>query len=192
MFSIKACLSIKIVTNILNICLDTVDWHRVYSGRCTSARTIKAHKGKTYTNYLLVESRHTAQGPRQHVICSLGSLAPAPREEWLSLAHRLEASLEGQGSFPPADAPLETLVEKVRRGREPRTVPRPAGPQAGAGLAVEPDRVGVEEAREAAAVPSTGPQLGPQSFSRTPPSRWPDFSNRFPTSTARRTPSNVS
>ncbi|MFZ0964525.1 MAG: IS1634 family transposase [Terriglobia bacterium] len=124
-------------------------------------RTIKAHKGKTYTNYLLVESRHTAQGPRQHVICSLGSLAPAPREEWLSLAHRLEASLEGQGSFPPADAPLETLVEKVRRGREPRTVPRPAGPQAGAGLAVDPDRVGVEEAREAGAV-HTGHQVWQQ------------------------------
>ncbi len=55
-------------------------------------------RAKTCSNYLLVESRHTARGPRQHVVCSLGSLAPAPREEWLSLAHRLEASLEGQGS----------------------------------------------------------------------------------------------
>ncbi len=115
-------------------------------------RTIKTHKGKTYTNYLLVESRHTAQGPRQHVVCSLGSLAPAPREEWLSLAHRLEASLEGQASFPPADAPLQTLLEKVRRGRKPRTAPGATRPPAAAGLAVDPDQVSVEEAREAGAV----------------------------------------
>jgi hypothetical protein len=52
-------------------------------------RTTKKHKGKTYTNYLLVESVHTPRGPRQHVVCSLGSLAPAAREEWLNLAHRL-------------------------------------------------------------------------------------------------------
>ena len=56
-------------------------------------------KGKTYTHYLLVESVHTPKGPRQHVVCSLGSLAPAPREEWLSLAHRLEASLEDRVRF---------------------------------------------------------------------------------------------
>src|SRR5271157_327214 len=95
-------------------------------------RTTKTHKGKTYTNYLLVESRHTAQGPRQHVVCSLGSLAPAPREEWLSLAHRLEASLAGQGSLPLADVQMEMLGEKVRRGRKLRA--EPACPQAEADL----------------------------------------------------------
>jgi transposase len=115
-------------------------------------RTTKTHKGKTYTNYLLVESRHTPQGPRQQVVCSLGSLAPAPPEEWLSLAHRLEASLEGQVSFPGAEAPPETLLEKVQRGRKRGTEPGATPPRAAAGLAVDPDQVRVEEAREAGAV----------------------------------------
>ncbi len=75
-------------------------------------RTTKSHKGKTYTNYLLVESVHTPKGPRQRVVCSLGSLAPAPREEWLSLAHRLEASLEGQGSL---HVPTNNLVRTESR-----------------------------------------------------------------------------
>ena len=42
-------------------------------------KTVKTHKGKTYTNYLLVESVYTPKGPRQRIICSLGSLAPGPR-----------------------------------------------------------------------------------------------------------------
>ena len=72
-------------------------------------KTTKTHKGKSYTNYLLIESVHTPQGPRQRIICSLGSLAPAPRKQGLSLAHRLQASLEGQGALPPADPHLEAL-----------------------------------------------------------------------------------
>jgi len=52
-------------------------------------KTSKSHKGKSYINYLLVESLHTPKGPRQRIICSLGSLAPAPPEQWLDLAHRL-------------------------------------------------------------------------------------------------------
>jgi transposase len=115
-------------------------------------RTTKSHKGKTYTNYLLVESMHTPKGPRQRVVCSLGSLAPAPREEWLSLAHRLEASLEGQGALPPADPQLETLVEKVQRGRRPAAGSEAARRPAKTELLIDPDRVSVEEAREAGAV----------------------------------------
>ena len=68
-------------------------------------KTRKSHKGKTYTNYLLVESVSTPKGPRQRIICSLGSLAPAPSEQWLDLAHRLAASLQGQTSLPAADPP---------------------------------------------------------------------------------------
>ncbi|MGH9429931.1 MAG: IS1634 family transposase, partial [Terriglobia bacterium] len=62
-------------------------------------KTAKSHKGKTYTNYLLVESVATPKGPRQRIICSLGSLAPAPAEQWLDLARRLEARLQGQTSL---------------------------------------------------------------------------------------------
>ena len=60
-------------------------------------KTKHVFKGKTYINHLLVESVQTPQGPRQRTICSLGSLAPAPRQQWLDLAHRLQASPEGQG-----------------------------------------------------------------------------------------------
>ncbi len=112
-------------------------------------KTIKSQKGKTYTNYLLVESVHTPQGPRQRIICSLGSLAPAPRQAWLDLAHRLEASLQGQNSFPPADPQIETLAEQVRRGRKAHGQPTPAGRETPAQIVIDPEYVTVEEAREA-------------------------------------------
>ncbi len=108
-------------------------------------KTTKTHKGKTYTNYLLVASQQTPKGPRQRIICSLGALAPAPREHWLDLAHRLEASLQGQRSFPPAEVPIETLVKKVRHGR-------PAPAEESPTIAVDPERVTMEEAREAGTV----------------------------------------
>ncbi len=114
-------------------------------------KTAKTHKGKTYTNYLLVESMHTPKGPRQRIICSLGSLAPAPREQWLDLAHRLQASLQGQASLPAADPQLEALAEQVRR-RPTRPRASAAGPEASATLAVDAERVTVEEAREAGPV----------------------------------------
>lgn len=112
-------------------------------------KTLKSHKGKTYTNYLLVESVHTPKGPRQRILCSLGSLAPAPREAWLGLAHRLAASLQGQSSLPPGDAQVEALAEQVRRGRKARRRPSPAGAETGAPITFDPERVTVEAAREA-------------------------------------------
>ena len=115
-------------------------------------KTTKTHKGKTYHNYLLVESLHTPKGPRQRILCSLGSLAPAPREHWLNLAHRVQASLAGQLSLTPTDAPLQTLVEKGRRGRKPGlAVAQPSSPAA-ALLAVDSERVSIEAAREAGGV----------------------------------------
>jgi transposase len=115
-------------------------------------RTTKSHKGKTYTNYLLVESLATPKGPRQRIICSLGSLAPAPPEQWLDLARRLEASLQGQSSLTPADPPLEALAEKVRQARDARLQQPQPRPPARPALAVDSERVTVEEAREAGSV----------------------------------------
>lgn len=115
-------------------------------------KTTKTYKGKTYTNYLLVESVHTPKGPRQRIVCSLGSLAPAPREHWLELAHRLEASLQGQVSLIPPDPQLRALVEKARRGRKRRGQQAQASPEADARLTVDTERVALEEAREAGAV----------------------------------------
>ena len=75
--------------------------------------------GKTYFNYLLVESHLTPQGPRQKVICSLGDLSPRPKEQWLELARKLESALTGQQDLFASAGPdpeLETLVAKVKAG----------------------------------------------------------------------------
>jgi len=118
--------------------------------------TTRRHKGKTYTNHLLVESVHTPRGPRQRVICSLGSLEPAPADAWLALAHKLESALHGQASLPGSPAPIEDLADKARQGT---TRTRIAG--SGFAMAVDPDRVDVEEAREAGPV-HTGHQIWKQ------------------------------
>src|ERR1019366_907470 len=102
-------------------------------------KTAKTHKGKTYNNYLLVESLSTPKGPRQKILCSLGSLAPAPREHWLDLAHRVQASLLGQLSLSPAEAVFPTLGKKGRRGGKPRLASSPTNaPDA---VAVDSERV---------------------------------------------------
>ena len=62
-------------------------------------RSIRSYRGRTYTSYLLVESVHTANGPRQKAVCSLGDLSPRSREEWLKLAHKIEDALVGQPNF---------------------------------------------------------------------------------------------
>ncbi|MGH7219948.1 MAG: IS1634 family transposase [Nitrospiraceae bacterium] len=109
-------------------------------------KTTKNHKGKPYHNYLLVESVHTPQGPRQRTICSLGSLSPGPAEQWHSLALKVKDSLEGQLSVEPVTPQIETLVEKVQRGRKDS----PAA--SGRMLTVDTDGVTAEEFREAGPV----------------------------------------
>ena len=110
-------------------------------------KSISRQKGKTYTNYLLVESVQTPKGPRQRVICSLGNLAPAPKEEWLALAHKLEASLRGQLAMGASQAEIDEIVADVRRTKkrtyftDPRSI-----------IEVDSDRVDVEKAREAGTV----------------------------------------
>ena len=49
-------------------------------------KTKRKYKGKSYTNYVLVESIRTPKGPRQRTICSLGNLKARPRAAWLRLA----------------------------------------------------------------------------------------------------------
>jgi transposase len=103
-------------------------------------RTTRRVGDTTYQNYLLVESVATPKGPRQRVICSLGALAPAPKDEWLDTARRLHAALAGQAALVP-DATVEALAARARP-------PRPRGP----GLTIDPDRVTFEEEREAGPV----------------------------------------
>src|SRR5437762_28559 len=92
-------------------------------------RTTRSYKGTTYTNHLLVESVHTAKGPRQKTICSLGDLSPRPRQEWLALAHKIEDALVGQPNLlEPDTAEVADIVRRVRM-RQGRTLrSRPATP----------------------------------------------------------------
>jgi transposase len=112
-------------------------------------KSTRKYKGKSYTNYLLVESVHTPNGPRQRSICSLGNLAPAPVEEWIALAHRLESALRGQMPLDAPDAKFDALLESARRGRSRR---RGSPPVVGALVKVDTDRVEVEVARAAGPV----------------------------------------
>src|SRR5712691_4081779 len=79
-------------------------------------KSTRTYKGKTYTNHLLVESVQTAKGPRQRTICSLGSLEPAPAEDWLALAHKLESALHGQESLPGSPPEIEQRSQQARNG----------------------------------------------------------------------------
>ncbi len=106
-------------------------------------RTTRHVGGKTYHNYLLVESVTTPKGPRQRVICSLGALAPGPKAEWLGTARRLHAALAGQTTLLP-DARVDALAARARPPRR--------APAAGAGVTIDPEGVTFEEEREAGPV----------------------------------------
>lgn len=109
--------------------------------------TTKKVNGKTYVNHLLVESVVTPKGPRHRVVCSLGTLAPAPQEDWLSLARKIETALIGQSDFEP-DPRVEAVVAQVKAQQV-------AAPQTTASLrnsdlvAIHTDQVETEELREA-------------------------------------------
>lgn len=110
-------------------------------------RTKKRVGDKTYVNHLLVESVATPNGPRHRVVCSLGSLAPAPAEGWLALAHKIESALTGQHPLvaDPQVAMLVAQVQAARRGGR-RTAGTPDL------VAVHTDQVTTEEPREAGPV----------------------------------------
>jgi transposase len=108
-------------------------------------RTKRSLRGKTYTNHLLVESVATERGPRHRVICSLGSLSPAPRAHWLKLAHHLQESLGGQQSLLEHSAEEQAAVQKAALTAQSKK-------QRNAGSDINLDEVEVEEARQAGAV----------------------------------------
>ncbi len=114
-------------------------------------RASRVYKGKTYFNYLLVESLVTPKGPRQKVVCSLGDLRPRPKHEWLALAHKLESALGGQEElFPSADAAAGSLLDKAKSSA---AVQRPeAAGQDQELLPVRIDGVRCEQSREAGPV----------------------------------------
>jgi transposase len=107
-------------------------------------KTTRVYKGKSYTNHLLVESVQTPEGPRQRTICSLGSLEPAPAEQWRALAHKLDSALQGQPSLPPLNSEIQPLPAKAS-SRAQNVAPAST-------IVVEPDRIQIEQTREAGPV----------------------------------------
>lgn len=111
-------------------------------------RTSKTTNGKTYVNHLLVESIITEKGPRHRVVCSLGSLAPAPRTEWLALARKVESALAGQPELLP-DRNVQSVLEKAAQRRARGLGESPAYQDV---VAIHTERVQVLEPREAGAI----------------------------------------
>jgi transposase len=110
-------------------------------------RTKRTLRGKTYTNHLLVESIATERGPRHRVICSLGSLGPAPKAQWLKLAHHLQDSLGGQESFLEHSGEEQALVQKATlaaKGKKKRNADND--------IRIDLEQLEVEEARQAGTV----------------------------------------
>jgi transposase len=117
-------------------------------------KTTKHAGGKTYVNHLLVESVATPNGPRHKVLCSLGPLAPAPQDDWLALARRIETALSGQRSIE-SDSSVDVIVGRIEKaeGRRAKPATLVDGQLAASDLvAVHTDRISVEQAREAGPV----------------------------------------
>jgi hypothetical protein len=114
-------------------------------------KSSRTHKGKTYVNYLLVESVLTPKGPRQKIVCSLGDLRPRPHADWLALAHKLTSAFSGQADLLAGQAPdpeLQELLTKVQSAHSPSSAPDSSSDL----LAVYVDQVRTEESREAGPV----------------------------------------
>jgi transposase len=114
-------------------------------------KTKRVYKGKVYTNHLLVESVLTPKGPRQRTLCSLGRLEPAPREQWLALARRMEAALQGQLALQGQETETKSLVERARKGWKRPQRSEGISEQSGI-IVIDTDRIETEQHREAGPV----------------------------------------
>jgi transposase len=117
-------------------------------------KTTRRYKDKTYTNYLLVESVHTPNGPRQKVVCSLGDLSPRTAEEWLRLVQKVEDALAGQiNLFSSLDPEIEQIIRQIgtrhaRASAEPAETTPDSTPASDL-VAVHTDRVTATQHRTA-------------------------------------------
>lgn len=104
-------------------------------------KTVKRYKDKTYTNYLVVETVTTPQGPRQRTICSLGDLSPGPKSKWPGLIGQVEATLLGQASLEGEQPLVKEIVTRVRNATSRGDI-----------VCVHADRLRQEKPREAGPV----------------------------------------
>src|SRR5437870_3577802 len=123
-------------------------------------KSIRSYGGRTYSNYVLVESVHTPKGPRQKTVCSLGDLSPRRREDWLKLAHRIEDALVGQSDLLDRNDPqVAEIVSRVRARRrnderpDAQRPPPPSLPHASGRTLINVDASGVATERHREAGP---------------------------------------
>lgn len=137
--------------NILTLSSDIL----VYGGMFIRRKNVK-YKDRAYTNYQLVESVRTPQGPRQRIICSLGDLKPRSRKEWLQLARKVESALEGQRDLLEGPSlEVADIVDKARAAYD-KTATRTCSAHDQTGdeeiVSVRVDEVTTEAHREAGPV----------------------------------------
>jgi transposase len=80
---------------------------------------------KTFTYHRLVEAVRTPRGPRQRIILNLGKL-DLPREDWKTLANRIEEIFSGQQTLlitPPHIESLAHYYAGMLRRKEMQSVP---------------------------------------------------------------------
>jgi len=77
--------------------------------------TQKDELGRKYHTFKLVESFRTERGPRQRDVLNLGSSFSLPRNQWKTLADRVEAIMTGQYSFLPVSHKIETLAQRYAK-----------------------------------------------------------------------------
>jgi transposase len=113
-------------------------------------RSTRTYKGKTYTNYQLVESVRTPSGPRQRTICSLGDLGPGSRETWIKRARKLEHAVAGQQDLLDrrSDPEFDAVIEKAKAQRRRHASQAPAEET----ITVNPNQITTERHREAGSV----------------------------------------
>lgn len=96
-------------------------------------KTTKHYKGRNYHNYLLVESVATPKGPRQRIICSLGSLSPGPRQKWRELAREGESPEVGLMVEKVEQEQPQRSKRPLDKGRDPPRLNRGGYPGRGQG-----------------------------------------------------------
>lgn len=65
---------------------------------------------KSYTYHRLLESYRSSRGPRHEILLNLGRL-DLPKDQWKSLADRIEGILNGQRLLSPLAEPVEALAQ---------------------------------------------------------------------------------
>ena len=93
----------------------------------------KRNKGyaKTFTYHRLVESVRTPKGPRLSILLDLGRL-DIPKQEWKTLANRIEEIITGQASFIAPAEYIESLAQHyaaMLRQKEMHSVPDSKTPE---------------------------------------------------------------